>query len=89
VSNGSPGSTPAQLRHRCEGQGARRAIRTGALIVSSLTASAEERYIEFLNLYPSIALRVPQSMLASYLGMSPETPSRIRKKLSRRLVNSE
>ncbi|HMF97998.1 MAG TPA: Crp/Fnr family transcriptional regulator [Vicinamibacterales bacterium] len=53
-------------------------------IVSSLSASAEERYLEFLRVYPSIALRVPQSMLASYLGMTPETVSRIRKNLSRR-----
>jgi CRP/FNR family transcriptional regulator, anaerobic regulatory protein len=53
-------------------------------IVSSLSASAEERYLEFLQTYPSIALRVPQSMLASYLGMTPETVSRIRKNLSRR-----
>jgi len=52
-------------------------------IVSSLSATAEERYLEFLKVYPSIALRVPQSMLASYLGMTPETVSRIRKKLSR------
>jgi CRP-like cAMP-binding protein len=53
-------------------------------IVSSLSASAEERYLEFLKVYPSIVLRVPQLMLASYLGMTPETLSRIRKKLSRR-----
>jgi len=53
-------------------------------IVSSLSATAEERYLEFLRVYPSIALRVPQSMLASYLGMTPETVSRIRKNLSRR-----
>ncbi len=53
-------------------------------IVSSLAASAEERYLEFLRTYPSITLRVPQSMLASYLGMTPETISRIRKNLSRR-----
>jgi len=53
-------------------------------IVSSLSASAEERYLEFLRVYPSIALRVPQAMLASYLGMTPETVSRIRKHLSRR-----
>jgi len=53
-------------------------------IVSSLTASAEERYLEFLKVYPSIALRVPQAMLASYLGMTPETFSRIRKNRSRR-----
>src|SRR5262245_19333298 len=53
-------------------------------IVSALSASAEERYLEFLSVYPSIALRVPQSMLASYLGMTPETVSRIRRNLSRR-----
>jgi CRP-like cAMP-binding protein len=53
-------------------------------IVSNLSASAEERYLQFLETYPSIALRVPQTMLASYLGMTPETVSRIRKNLSRR-----
>jgi len=53
-------------------------------IVSSLSASAEERYLEFMRVYPSIALRVPQSMLASYLGVTPETVSRIRKNRSRR-----
>jgi CRP-like cAMP-binding protein len=53
-------------------------------IVSSLSASAEERYLEFLKTYPSIVQRVPQRMLASYLGGSPETLSRIRKNLSRK-----
>jgi CRP-like cAMP-binding protein len=53
-------------------------------IASSLSSSAEERYLEFLATYPSIAQRVPQFMLASYLGVSPETVSRIRKNLSRR-----
>ena len=53
-------------------------------IVSTLSASAEERYLQFLATYPSIVRRVPQSMLASYLGITPETLSRIRKNLSRR-----
>ena len=53
-------------------------------IVNSLSATAEERYLEFMQTYPSIAQRVPQWMLASYLGVSPETVSRIRKNLSRR-----
>ena len=53
-------------------------------IVSALATSAEERYQEFMRTYPSIALRVPQWMLASYLGVSPETLSRVRKSLSRR-----
>jgi len=53
-------------------------------IVTSLSTSAEERYEEFLKKYPSIALRVPQWMLASYLGISPETLSRVRKVRSRK-----
>jgi CRP-like cAMP-binding protein len=53
-------------------------------IVSALSATAEERYLEFLETYPSIVQRVPQFMLASYLGISPETLSRIRKNLSRK-----
>ena len=53
-------------------------------IVNALTTSAEERYEAFLAKYPSIALRVPQWMLASYLGVSPETLSRVRKSRSRK-----
>ena len=49
-------------------------------IIASLTATAEERYQNFLDKYPSIAQRVPQHMLASYLGITPETLSRIRKR---------
>ena len=49
-------------------------------IIASLTATAEERYQHFLHTYPTIAQRVPQHMLASYLGITPETLSRIRKK---------
>ena len=53
-------------------------------IVNALSASAEERYLEFVKTYPSIVQRVPQWMLASYLGVSPETVSRIRKNLARK-----
>ena len=53
-------------------------------IVKSLSASAEERYLDFMSTFPTIAQRVPQWMLASYLGVSPETVSRIRKHLSRK-----
>lgn len=51
-------------------------------IVSTMAASAQDRYLEFIKTYPSIANRVPQRMLASYLGVSPETVSRIRRKLA-------
>jgi CRP/FNR family transcriptional regulator, anaerobic regulatory protein len=53
-------------------------------IVSSMKLSAQDRYLQFLKTYPSLATRVPQWMLASYLGVSPETVSRIRRKLARR-----
>jgi CRP-like cAMP-binding protein len=48
-------------------------------IADGLTLTAEERYVEFGRAYPSIAGRVPMKMLASYLGMTPETLSRIRR----------
>jgi CRP-like cAMP-binding protein len=53
-------------------------------IVKTLSATAEERYVDFIATFPTVAQRVPQWMLASYLGVSPETISRIRKQLSRR-----
>ena len=53
-------------------------------IAATLSATAEERYDSFLKTYPTIAQRVPQHMIASYLGISPETLSRIRKQLSRK-----
>jgi len=53
-------------------------------IVSSLSTSAADRYAAFVATYPSIVQRVPQWMLASYLGVSPETLSRIRGRRSRR-----
>jgi len=51
-------------------------------VLSNLGKSAEARYTEFLKLYPSIVQRVPQYTLASYLGMSPEFLSKIRKRLA-------
>lgn len=49
-----------------------------------LGATAEERYLQFIEMYPDILLRVPQTMVASYLGITPESLSRIRKELAHR-----
>src|SRR5690554_601929 len=49
-----------------------------------LSATAEERYLTFIKMYPDILLRVPQWMVASYLGIAPESLSRVRKELATR-----
>ncbi|SMC54186.1 cAMP-binding domain of CRP or a regulatory subunit of cAMP-dependent protein kinases [Chryseobacterium sp. YR221] len=46
-----------------------------------LNQDAKARYIHFLNHYPGLANRVPQSMLASYLGITPSSLSRIRRNI--------
>ncbi|MCO6149602.1 Crp/Fnr family transcriptional regulator [Flavobacterium sp. NRK1] len=40
--------------------------------------TAEEKYNEFIKMYPDIINRIPQHMIAAYLGLSPETLSRVR-----------
>ncbi|WP_292010215.1 Crp/Fnr family transcriptional regulator [Chryseobacterium sp.] len=45
------------------------------------TLSAEQRYLEFLKTYPDIIQNVPVQYIASFLGMKPESLSRIRRKL--------
>jgi len=47
-----------------------------------LSASAETRYMNFIQLYPDLISRVPQWMIASYLGITPESLSRVRKELA-------
>lgn len=47
-------------------------------IVRNLSYSAEERYIDFYQRYPDLAQRVPQYLIASYLGVTPEFFSKLR-----------
>lgn len=48
-------------------------------LVGLLSATAEERYRSFNATYPSLAQRLPLKHIASYLGIAPESLSRIRK----------
>lgn len=65
-----------------------RELVTGAYIAlqrrlnSMFSQSLEERYESFMSKYPNIAQRVPQHMIASYLGLTPETLSRVRRRLA-------
>jgi len=53
-------------------------------LVQDLTLSAEERYTYFTEKYPHLLQRVPQKHIASYLGMTPEFLSSLRKKISQK-----
>jgi CRP-like cAMP-binding protein len=51
-------------------------------LTSIISLPLEERYNNFMKLYPNIVQRVPQHMIASYMGLKPETLSRLRKKMA-------
>ena len=53
-------------------------------INGDLSDSAEERYLDLLNRYPTLPQRVPQQHIASFLGIQPPSLSRIRKQLAER-----
>ena len=49
-----------------------------------MSASAIDRYDHFLRTYPKIVQRVSQKMIASYLGITPEALSRVKKESHRK-----
>jgi len=52
-------------------------------ILSSLSQSAKERYVTFIRTYPNIEKTVKNYHIASYLGITTESLSRIRKELTK------
>lgn len=51
-------------------------------LTSIISPPLAERYANFTALYPEIVQRVPQHMIAAYMGLTPETLSRIRRRIS-------
>lgn len=47
-------------------------------ILMLMSSSAIERYEHFIETYPQIIQRVPQKMIASYLGITPEALSKVK-----------
>jgi len=47
-------------------------------IIMLMSATAIERYEDFVETYPNITQRVPQRMIASYLGITPEALSKVK-----------
>jgi CRP-like cAMP-binding protein len=59
-------------------------VATQRRITDSLSTSAEERYLRFIKTYPKLIEQVSQNHIASYLGITPQSLSRIRKELSQK-----
>ncbi len=50
-------------------------------LLQNISSSAEDRYLSFLQNYPHLTNRIPQTQIAAYLGITPEFVSRIRNNL--------
>jgi CRP-like cAMP-binding protein len=54
-------------------------VSTQRRVLSSISQTAEEQYYAFIKKYPQLGERIPQHQIASFLGITPETISRIRR----------
>ena len=57
-------------------------IATQRRLMESLSETAERKYLKFMKTYPESVQRVPQHMIASYLGITRETLSRLRRDIA-------
>ncbi|MDH6250350.1 CRP-like cAMP-binding protein [Chryseobacterium sp. H1D6B] len=51
-------------------------------LLQNFSSNAEQRYLDFLEQYTELASRLPNTQIASYLGITPEFLSKIRKDIS-------
>jgi CRP/FNR family transcriptional regulator, anaerobic regulatory protein len=51
-------------------------------VLQNISSTSQQRYLSFLEQYSNLALRLPNTQIASYLGITPEFLSKIRKELS-------
>jgi CRP-like cAMP-binding protein len=52
-------------------------------ILQNISSTGEERYLTFRDKYPMLEQRLPQHQIASFLGITPEFLSKIRRKLAK------
>jgi CRP-like cAMP-binding protein len=58
-------------------------------VIMLLSTNAIERYEHFITTYPEITQRVPQKMIASFLGVNPETLSAAKSRWAKKSTNSK
>lgn len=59
-------------------------VKSSKQLTSLYTGTPEERYYEFFKLFENIQHRIPQYMIASFIGVKPQSLSRIRNRLARK-----
>ena len=53
-------------------------------LLQNISSTAEERYLSFMQVYAHLSNRLPQTQIASFLGITPEFLSRLRNKLAKK-----
>ena len=53
-------------------------------IVQNISMTAEERYLAFREKYPTLEIRIPQRLIAAYVGISAEFLSKVKKRLRKK-----
>jgi CRP-like cAMP-binding protein len=56
-------------------------------VLQAISSTAEERYLSFLKQYPHLLSRLPNTQIASYLGITPEFLSKVRKDLAKKPIH--
>lgn len=59
-------------------------IASNKRIIGLLSATAEQRYVDFTETYPTLVQRLPLKLIASYIGVTPEYLSEIRRKMTKK-----
>src|SRR5260370_34393880 len=62
-------------------------VREQMRTLQNLSLPAEERYNKFLMKYPDMAKRLTQKQIASYMGITPEFLSVLRKKITKGIIS--
>jgi CRP-like cAMP-binding protein len=62
--------------------------KTQNTLAKLITSSPEQRYLNLLSERPELVQRVPQHIIASYLGVTPESLSRIRKRIVKKSIKN-
>jgi CRP/FNR family transcriptional regulator, anaerobic regulatory protein len=56
-------------------------------VLQNISSTGQQRYLNFLEKYPNLASRLPNTQIASYLGITPEFLSKIRNDFTKKPIS--